>query len=186
MLIEIPGFKNYFIRETGEIYSAYSNRLIKPFINTSGYECYKLYRRGSQHNLLTHRLLAFVYKNLPSLDSELEVDHNDNCKTNNSLINLVVRNTEEHLTKTLAARGLTKLNEKKCASCGAAISKSALKCVPCNNNTTNLNVTLEAIEYWVTNYSWVRASKELGLSDNGLRKRYKKLSGKDPKELTKR
>lgn len=47
----------------------------------------------------------------------------------------------------------------------------------------NNAITVKDIEYWVINFSWTRASKELGLSDNGLRKRYTKLTGKSPKEI---
>lgn len=46
-----------------------------------------------------------------------------------------------------------------------------------------IEISAEEIEYWVTNFSWTRASKELGLSDNGLRKRYTKLTGNSPKSL---
>ncbi|MFP9058711.1 hypothetical protein, partial [Enterococcus faecalis] len=67
------------------------------------------------------------------------------------------------------------------------ISSRATHCKSCTPKgiTINPDITVEQIEYWVSKYSWIRASKELGLSDTGLRKRYKSLTGKDPKSIKK-
>ncbi len=119
------------------------------------------------------------------LTSNIEVDHKDRNKLNNSIDNLQLLAKDQHVLKTIEERGLTVRNTKYC-SCGSEKTFGQTLCAKCVvKPTTKLGTTVEAIESWVTNSSWVRASKELGLSDNGLRKRYRTLTGKDPKRLTK-
>lgn len=190
MFKPIPGWEAYEISEGGEVYSHRVGRLLSPQLNTSGYYFITLTDDlSNQKRFLVHRLLAFVFLDLPSLDSELEVDHDDNNKLNNKLKNLVVRSKQEHLKKTLSTRGhnIRSAADELC-SCGNTKERRASTCEKCFNENRILikpEITVELIEYWVVNFSWVRASKELGLSDNGLRKRYKKLTGKDPKSLKK-
>lgn len=190
MFTPIPGWEEYEISKEGLVYSHKVGRVLINSINTSGYYFITFTDIfGKQKRFLIHRLLAFVYLDLPDLCSSLEVDHNDGNKRNNSLSNLVVRDREEHLNKTLKPRGLSRITQETLTcSCGKPKSKRATLCKDCHINSTMINkeITVEQIEYWVTNFSWIRAAKELGLSDNGLRKRYRNLSGKDPKELTRR
>ena len=162
MLIEIPQYPGYFLREDGSIFSRRSNKYLKYFINTAGYPCYKLQQKGVQRNLLVHRLLAFIFKDLPILDSPLEVDHINRVRTDFALSNLQVLSQEAHIDKTLEDLGRTRVIPKT--------RKPLL--FP--------EITEEDIRYWVSNYSWTRAAKELGLSDNGLRKRFTKLTGLPP------
>lgn len=60
---------------------------------------------------------------------------------------------------------------------------SGKKCSEITVKPEKIEISAEEIEYWVLNFSWTRASKELGLSDNGLRKRYTKLTGLNPKTI---
>lgn len=179
---EIPEYPNYLISPQGEVYSLISNRLLSISTNTTGYKYFRV--ENGTKNLLLSRVLARVYKDLPSLDSKLEVDHDDRDKNNNDLDNLIVRTKEEHIAKTVLERGFIIQTESFCSSCGVKITKGAQYCRE-HYKTVKSDITVEQIEYWVKNYSWVRASKELGLSDNGLRKRYKALTGKDPKNIKK-
>lgn len=182
--VEIPGFSNYLISKDGSIYSLHVNREIKSHINSTGRANIKLISdEGTTKNLLIHRLLAFVFLELPSIDSELEVDHINADHTDYSLSNLQVLSKDEHLAKTLEDRGYN--FRPTCTVCGKTINKDNISklCLPCTNDSKN-TIKAEDIEFWVTKFSWTRAAKELGLSDNGLRKRYKKLTGKDPKSLS--
>lgn len=78
-----------------------------------------------------------------------------------------------------------KIVKKSCPTCGKLLE---------NKNTTGYcikhrpvlkEIDVKDIEYWVSNFSWTRAAKELGMSDNGLRKRYKNITGLDPKSILK-
>lgn len=189
--IPIPEYPQYLISRDGRLYSTKTNKLLTLFLNNRNYPYYSLCIDGKTKNLLVSRILAYVFKDLPSLDSDLEVDHNDGNTLNFELSNLIVRTTQEHITKTLEQRGLRKTRESFCAICSKKldITNSSGLCnihyqeSLRNTGVKNPEITSEQIEYWVKNFSWVRAAKELGYSDNGLRKRYRSLTGKDPKSI---
>lgn len=189
--IPIPDYPQYLISRDGRLYSTKTNKLLTLFLNNRNYPYYSLCIEGKTKNLLVSRILAYVFKDLPSLDSDLEVDHNDGNTMNFELTNFIVRTPQEHMTKTLKQRGLNKARESFCAICSKKLditNSSGLCNVHYQENLRNTRVknpeiTSEQIEYWVKNFSWVRAAKELGYSDNGLRKRYRSLTGKDPKSI---
>ena len=184
----IPEFPNYKITEEGLVWSEYLKGFLSPYDNGKGYLCVKLHKDGVQYTYALHRLLARVYKELPSLDSDMEVDHKDRNRQNISLENLQVLTKEQHLLKTLSDRNHKLSGIEKstiCPTCLGHKDPFAKQCRSCANNSQIKDITISAeqIEYWVSNYSWTRAGKELGYSDNGLRKRYKSLTGKDPKSI---
>lgn len=184
MFYNIEGFDEYLVSKCGKIKSNKTNRLLTPCKNSNGYYQIFFYKNGVRIPILLHRLLAFVFKDLPNLDSGFEVDHRDNNPSNNSLSNLQVLTKEQHLMKSLKTRGHKRLTNT-CNSCGKKLSKHFYDCCKecTGSKSEKLGLKVEDIEFWVINYSWVRASKELGLSDNGLRKFYFKNTGKDPKKL---
>ena len=180
----IPEHPDYLISKDGLVFSTRTNRLLSIRKNNRGYLYFGV--NGSNTNILLSRALARVYGGLPSLDSPLEVDHDDTDKLNNELSNLVVRSKIEHQVKTSLERGFTPLEKSNCEVCGISITSGAKRCREHYKEALRTSeISPESIEYWVSNYSWVRAAKELGLSDNGLRKRYKSLTGKDPKTIKK-
>ena len=184
--ITIPEFPEYSVSETGEVFSSKSNRLLKIQRNSNGYPYVTFTYHYKRYQILIHRLLAYMFKDLPSLDSELEVDHDNRDVLDFTLDNLVVMTKEQHRQKTTLERGHT-IGGTKCTICSIKISSGRVYCASCSpaKKITSPEISPESIEYWVSNYSWVRAAKELGLSDNGLRKRYKSLTGKDPKTIKK-
>lgn len=177
---EIPEYPEYLISEYGEVYSTKTNKVLKARPNTRGYLQFAVTYNNISTFLLVSRCVARVWGELPSLTSELEVDHNDGNIVNNYYLNLVVRSKEEHIQKTLLQNNW-QARKDTCPSCGKVKTSTAKLCSTCVKPSRE--ITIEQIEYWVLNYSWVRAAKELGLSDNGLRKRYKSLTGKDPKSI---
>jgi len=184
MYKKIPGYENYSINANGEIYSHNYNKILAAFTNNRGYICVKLYKSGKQNNLLVHRLLAFVFLDLPSLESDLEVDHIDTNISNNSLSNLQVLTKLSHRFKT---HGEYSESLEKYCFCGKKLSEfntSGLCREHWDFSRTNDDITLEKIVTEVLKSNWVKAGEKLGLSDNGLRKRYKKLSGGlNPKDI---
>lgn len=97
---EIPGFEGYLISKGGEIFSKKVNRILTNQINTNGYAFVRSHKNNNQHSFLVHRLLAFVFLDLPSLSSELEVDHIDTNRLNNDISNLQVLTPKQHHFKT--------------------------------------------------------------------------------------
>lgn len=176
----IKGYSNYLISEDGEIYSMFSNRLLKPVTNTGGYLQVQLKSDlGVSKRLLVHRLVAFVYLNLPSLDSDLEVDHKDNNKLNCKSVNLQVMTDKDHNIKTMLDKGCN-LTQNFCLDCGLKIKRTYTRCRKCKDL---IKIDLSELEMKVLESSWSKAAKHFNVSDNGLRKIYKRLSGKDPKTL---
>jgi hypothetical protein len=178
MYIPITKYEDYLINESGEVFSKKSNRVLKHRLNTSGYKFVTFNYHGTQKHFLVHRLLAYVFLDLPSLDSNLEVDHIDSDKHNNSIENLQVLSTKEHKFKTHGE--YSKSLEKYCF-CGQKLSEFNTSGL-CRTHwdeyrTSSDGITLEDIILEVTSSNWRKAGEKLGLSDNGLRKRYKKLSG---------
>lgn len=175
----IPEFPEYSISESGEVYSNHVSRCLSPYVNNKGYPCVKLSLDGVENTLLISRLLCRVYKDLPDLRSDLEVDHIDCDPSNFALENLQVLTKKEHLEKTLRDKGYSSTHF---CSCGAEKYREAKQCKKCYLSSVTHDISKEDIEFWVRKYSWVRAGKELGLSDNGVRKRYRALGG-DPKAI---
>lgn len=182
--IPIPEHPDYLISRDGRVFSTRTNKFLSIRKNNRGYLYFGV--NGSNTNVLLSRALARVYGDLPSLDSGLEVDHDDNDKENNDLENLVVRSKDEHCLKTTLERGFTPVAKAYCAVCSVTITPGAKYCREhYKESLYTSEISPESIEFWVSKYSWVRAAKELGMSDNGLRKRYRSLTGKDPKSIRK-
>lgn len=186
MFTKIKNFEDYGISECGKVYSYKSSKILTPTKNSSGYYQVFFTVENVRYSFLLHRLLAFVFKDLPDLYSELEVDHIDTDPSNNKLDNLQVLSKKKHQHKTLKNRGLDFKNNY--CGCGKLLQKNHYKeCKECRKSKSEqLVLKVEDIIYWVTNHSWLRASKELGMSDNGLRKFYKKVTGNFPKLLKKK
>jgi hypothetical protein len=131
-----------------------------------------------------HRHVCSIILGRWLTDSEV-VHHKDHDRTNNSLTNLEVLSHSEHAR--LHSQVLEETLCKQCKVIFLPKKSTQIFCSPIcySNSRITKNISSEDIVYWVSNYSWLRASKELGLSDNGLRKRYKSLTGLDPKSIKK-
>lgn len=139
---------------------------------------------GNSYRVYYHRYIMSISMNR-WLTTEEIVHHIDENKLNNCLHNLQILDSSEH-----GKIHAVTLSNKECKNCSNTYKPKASKQKFCGVNCARTysgrhssHITKELIEYWVINFSWVRASKELGLSDNGLRKKYKSLTGLDPKTI---
>lgn len=187
----IPEHPAYLIAKDGRVWSTKSNKLLSSYITNEGYRRVGFTENNVVKQYLLHRLLARVYLSLPSLDSELEVDHKDSNRLNNALENLNVLTKLEHCKKSALDRGFTVHNhEPLCVSCNSVlVNIEATRCLACYKSSRferTKDITEKEIETAVSSTgSWVKAAKIFGLSDNGLRKVYVRITGKDPKLLKK-
>ena len=98
---DIPGFPIYEISSDGEIRNKKRQSILKGQINKkSGYVQYILYCFDEQHNkckkgINVHRLVAKLF--LPDFNEELDVNHIDGNKQNNSVSNLEMVSRSENL-----------------------------------------------------------------------------------------
>lgn len=184
--IPVPCFPEYLVSEDGRVYSLKTKRMLTPYSNGRGYLIVCFTYNTVRYQKLLSRVVASAWLGLGLDDLTKEVDHNDRNTLNNHKDNLQVLSIVEHQHKTIKDRGHKIGTGSAICSCGSLKEKRVATCRTCFNQTKTLinpEITWEQIEYWVSNFSWTRASKELGLSDNGLRKRYKRLTGKDPKSI---
>lgn len=182
---EIPKYPKYSISEDGRIYSSYSNRELKTHKFTNGRAYASFSVNGMVVKELISRLILHTYKDMDLDDKSVQADHRDNDKTNDTLGNLQILTVDEHINKSVQEIGHERHECNTCLDCAKEVSYRVERCKDCHtkNVSKNTEITADQIKYWVCKYSWVRAGKELGLSDNGLRKRYKSLTGKDPKNI---
>ena len=84
--MEIKGYENYTISETGDVWNTKFNKFLKSSISNNGYLYVGLHKNGKQKNLLIHRLLGLQF--IPNPENKPEIDHIDRNPSNNSLTNL--------------------------------------------------------------------------------------------------
>lgn len=102
--IKIKGNKTkYQVSFSGKVRNAKTGKLIKPYINNSGYLKVSLYYDGKQHKKYVHQLVAQAFVTNPDPFTRDEVNHNDGNKLNNEASNLewvTHKENMEHAVKT--------------------------------------------------------------------------------------
>lgn len=86
ILIELKEYPNYSASSFGRIYSNKTNKFLKPYISSSGYEVISLSVNNNVSKASIHRLVAQAFKPIDNL--ELVVNHLDSNKLNNHINNL--------------------------------------------------------------------------------------------------
>ncbi len=83
---KIEGFENYSVSDHGHVRNDKLGRILKGNDNGHGYLRVGLKRNKTSHNKLVHKLIAEAF--LLNPENKKCVDHIDNDKQNNNLINL--------------------------------------------------------------------------------------------------
>ena len=83
---KIDDYENYEISNMGNVRNTNTNMILKPCKNRDGYLHVCLYKDGIRKNFRIHRLIAYAF--IPNPENLPEIDHIDQVKTNNSIINL--------------------------------------------------------------------------------------------------
>lgn len=93
----IPNLDGYFASRDGRIYSNKWKRVIKPSLDSYGYEVVSIFSGGrtTMKNMKVHRLVALTF--LPNPDGLETVDHLNNIKTDNRVENLEWVTASENL-----------------------------------------------------------------------------------------
>ena len=84
--IIIEGFENYSVSDFGNVRNNRTGRILKPRFDSHGYYRINLYQQKIMQVVKIHQLAAKAF--LQNLENKRNVDHIDNNKTNNNLINL--------------------------------------------------------------------------------------------------
>lgn len=84
---QADGFSRYFISDDGQIYSRKLKRNLPQGITASGYNQVDVYNdSGIKKHMKVHRLVYMAHKG--PIPQGLEINHIDECKTNNCIENL--------------------------------------------------------------------------------------------------
>lgn len=84
---EIEGFPGYLITPNGEVIGRRLGKPMKPETIWSGYKRVSIFdESGQRRHVLVHRLVAEAF--IPNPDNKRDVNHIDECKTNNAVSNL--------------------------------------------------------------------------------------------------
>ena len=105
------------------------------------------------------------------------MDHIDRNIENNHVSNLQILSKNEHFEKTIRDQGLNIREKKFCKECGCEIDYSATFCKLHYVYIDNSEISKSSIEDKVSKMGWSKAGRYFNISDNGLRKRYKRLGG---------
>lgn len=85
--IDIKGFENYQVTDDGRIWSKKSKRYLIPTKSPDGYLRVKLcYGDGRYKNVFVHRIVGKMF--VPNPDNLPQINHKDECKTNNTVENI--------------------------------------------------------------------------------------------------
>ena len=84
---DVVGYEGlYAVTSCGKVWSYKNKKFLESSANKRGYLRVNLYKNGKLKNFLVHRLVAEAY--IPNPDNLPQVNHKDECKTNNCLQNL--------------------------------------------------------------------------------------------------
>jgi hypothetical protein len=83
---KIIGYENYEVSDVGNVRNSKTGRVLKAGINSTGYYTVSLYKDGKKKTRKVHRLVGTVF--IVNPDNKLCIDHINNIKTDNRLINL--------------------------------------------------------------------------------------------------
>ena len=84
--VKIEGFENYEVSNLGKVRNIKSGRILKPYLNQSGYLRHHLYGHDKQKELFLHRIIAIAFIDNP--EEKPCVNHIDENKLNNDLSNI--------------------------------------------------------------------------------------------------
>ena len=125
----INGFPNYEVSTFGNVRNVKTGKILKPYIRNQkfGYLAIKLFNNGQYQTLFVHVLVAKAF--LPDTgrnpDGSImvghhQVNHRDECKTNNNLLNLEWCDSKynNHYSKTFEkAQPLAVETKRKAVQC---------------------------------------------------------------------
>ena len=91
---KIDGFENYSVSDHGKVRNDKTGRILKPCKNHDGYLLICLMKENKKFSKLIHKLMAHAF--LVNPENKNCIDHIDNDRQNNNLINLRVATNRQN------------------------------------------------------------------------------------------
>ena len=85
----------YYVSEFGEIYSKYSNKILKHSIDHNGYHRVDIYSFGKPLHIKIHKIVYLVW--IGNIPKGKQINHKDDDKNNNHYSNLYAGTQEENI-----------------------------------------------------------------------------------------
>lgn len=82
--VNILGYEMYSVTECGVVVNTRTSKILKPDLNSAGYQRVTMSSNGKTKRMTVHRVVALTYLG----DSDLVVNHKDGNKLNNHYTNL--------------------------------------------------------------------------------------------------
>lgn len=97
----IEGFPGYMVSNEGRVksFKRGKERILKTVIGKNGYEKLILHYEGKKYNKLMHILVFDAFGNGKRNGRILQIDHRNNCKTDNRIENLQLLDTRANSSK---------------------------------------------------------------------------------------
>lgn len=102
----IEGYERYLITSFGRVWSTFSNKWLKPAINTRGNYKREYVSLGQKNKKYIHRLVAAAF--IPNPNNFTEVDHIDANPLNNKVSNLRWANRQINMANPLTLEKVSK------------------------------------------------------------------------------
>lgn len=155
--------KRYVVTEDGKVFSTITFKYLTPIVMKNGYIMYSFgsASNGTRKQIYAHRLVAYCYGILKSLDDDMCIDHIDGNKSNNHVSNLrAVTYSENELYKKHRKGKLFAINNQTKKTLGPYNSVKEMY------NDLQINGTLGSFYTQVSRgagygYTFVRANTEV-------------------------
>lgn len=130
---------DYYVRDNGTIYSAKTNKILSPQLDKNGYEKVQMMSDdGKRHRYSVHRLILENFNPVEGMEN-LQVNHIDGDKRNNSLNNLEWVTCQENINHAIKNNLRAKVN----GSAKLTIEQVKEIFIRANNGETNMALGTE-------------------------------------------
>ena len=136
---------NYLVFADGKIYSRYTQKILRPGVNSRGYHSIALHANATRKSYLVHRLVAEAF--IPNPENKPEVNHINGNKLDNRVENLEWVTTLE--------------NAHHAIKTGLCVPKRNVRCVP-------VQMFSKTGEFIAEFYSISEASHQTGIILSGI------------------
>ena len=148
---DIKGYEGHYqVSNEGDIKSLKKKEetILKPSIDKNGYSRVSLYKKGKGKKLYVHRLVIQAFEGEVPKGKNLVVDHIDNDKSNNKLVNLQVISSRKNSSKDQWRRHPTSLYTGVCYSSAKKKWESSISVNGSSHHLGYFNIDTEAaLEY---------------------------------------
>lgn len=94
---EFKRYRNtiYYVNEYGDVYSSFSNKLLKPYVDCDGYKRIDCYHGNKQKHIKIHKMVYECW--VGEISDNKQINHHDDNKNNNHYTNLYSGNQKENI-----------------------------------------------------------------------------------------